>query len=102
MAEISPAPVLAYSLDPENGLIKSCADKGWRTITAYKDQLILKIGHENVHSFGVSESEYLTQSASPEKLGWMMAGIAAAWATGISFETIETGIQTFMPEEMME
>jgi UDP-N-acetylmuramyl tripeptide synthase len=30
----------------------------------------------------------------------MMAAIAAAWATGIPFATIDTGIQTFMPEEL--
>jgi cyanophycin synthetase len=101
LIEISPAPVLAYSLDVDHSLIKRCADQGWRTITAMKDQLVLRMGYEKVYVFSVAESEFLTQNTTPEKLGWMMAAIGAAWATGISFETIQTGIQTFMPEEII-
>jgi cyanophycin synthetase len=101
LIEISPAPVILFSIDEDNSLITTQADKGSQNVIAVKDQIVLRTGHEQAHVFSIADSEFLSQNGSPEKLGWMMAAIAAAWATGIPFETIETGIQTFIPEETL-
>jgi len=101
IAEISPAEVMYYGLDANNPTLSNFALQGGRSIIIEQDQMILRHGNEQVHVFNLNDSEYLKQDSHSSRLSYMMAAVGAAWALGLPFQTIETGIETFFSEELV-
>jgi len=100
MAEISPAEVMFYSIDPSNTALTNLANEGGRNVTFLDQKIILRQGFNHIYSFAVKESDFLNQDESTSNLSAMLAAVAATWASGLPFEIIETGIETFLPEEV--
>ena len=50
----------------------------------------------------MKESDFLNQDENSSNLSAMLAAVSATWASGLPFEIIETGIETFMPEEVTQ
>jgi cyanophycin synthetase len=100
LIDVASSPYLVLSIDQDNALIQASAQNGLRNIIQINDQIVLRTGFDIDHSFSMKDAEFFAPHTNSEKVRWMMAAIAAAWATGIPFATIDTGIQTFMPEEL--
>ena len=99
MADISPAEVMFYSPDPSNAALTDLANKGGRSITLSDNKIILRQGFHLVYSFSIDESHFLNQDQKLAYVSPMLAAVGAAWAVGLPYEIIETGIATFLPEE---
>jgi len=99
MADISPAEVMFYSPDPSNAALTDLANKGGRSITLSDHKIILRQGFHLVYSFSIDESHFLNQDQKLAHVSPMLAAVGAAWAVGLPYEIIETGIATFLPEE---
>ena len=99
MADISPAEVMFYSPDPSNAALTDLANKGGRSITLSDNKIILRQGFHLVYSFSIDESHFLNQDQKLAHVSPMLAAVGAAWAVGLPYEIIETGIATFLPEE---
>lgn len=99
MADISPAEVMFYSPDPSNAALTDLANKGGRSITLADHKIILRQGFHLVYSFSIDESHFLNQDQKLAHVSPMLAAVGAAWAVGLPYEIIETGIATFLPEE---
>jgi cyanophycin synthetase len=102
MAEISPAEVMFYSIDPSNTALTNLANKDGRNVTFLDQKIILRQGFNHIYSFAVAESSFLNQDENSKNLSAMLAAVAATWASGLPFEIIETGIETFLPEEVAQ
>lgn len=101
IAQISPAEVMYYGLDASNSILVEFAKQSGRSVISQKNQIILRQGNDQVYAFSLSDSEYLREDPQSHQLSYMMAAVGAAWAIGIPFQTIETGIETFFPEEVL-
>ena len=99
MADISPAEVMFYSPDPSNAALTDLANKGGRSITLSDHKIILRQGFHLAYSFSIDESHFLNQDQKLAHVSPMLAAVGAAWAVGLPYEIIETGIATFLPEE---
>jgi len=101
IAQISESEVMYYGLDASNPIVSDFALQGGRSIVTQQDQIILRHGNEQVYAFNLTDSEYLKQDVQSSRLSCMMAAVGAAWAIGLPFQTIETGIETFFSEELV-
>ena len=101
MAKISESEVIFYGIDASTPLLSDFSLQGGRSIITQQQQMILRHGNEQVYVFNLDDSEYLKQDEQSSRVSYMMAAVGAAWALGLSFQTIETGIETFFSEELI-
>jgi cyanophycin synthetase len=99
MAEISPAEVMFYSVDPSHAALTNLANKGGRSVTLNDQKITLRQGFNHIYAFELNESEFLKHDEFSDHLSAMLAAVGAMWAVGLPFEILETGIATFLPEE---
>jgi len=99
MAEISPAEVMFYSVDPSHAALTNLANKGGRSVTLIDQKITLRQGFNHIYAFALNESEFLKYDEFSDHLSAMLAAVGAMWAVGLPFEILETGIATFLPEE---
>lgn len=99
MAEISPAEVMFYSMDPSHAALTAKAGAGGRTVTFVDQKIVLRKGEHHVYSFILPESGFLPQVGFEAHLSALLAAVGATWAVGLPFEILETGIATFLPDE---
>ena len=97
MAELCDGQVIFFSEDPNSEVVKTHLQNGGRVVLVGKQQITLKSGKLDQKSIPVprhSESD----STAPWRGMNLGAAIAAAWALDISFNVIEAGAETFVPD----
>ena len=99
IAEISPGKELIFfSQDGQHEQFKAHLASGGRAVIAQGDGIDLQQGAVTLYRIPLNDIAYVQSDKTPKKMLELMAAIAAVWSINLSFETIESGLEAFMPE----
>ncbi len=97
MAKNCPGQVTFFALDPHHPVIATHRAQGKRVLFVEDDQMVAMQGKMQVR-IPLSEVPLTRGGAIGFQIENAMASVAAAWATGLSWETIVKGLSTFISD----
>ena len=97
MAQNCPGEVTFFALDPHHPVIATHRAQGKRVLFVEDDQMVAMQGKMLVR-IPLSEVPLTRRGAIGFQIENAMASVAAAWATGVSWETIAKGLSSFISD----
>ena len=100
MVELCDGEVVFYAVDPTTQSLLAHVADGGRAVFARDGRLVIASGRNEVVLSKLSAFSCLTHPTRPLSLDALLAGVAAAWAFGLSNDLIVAGLITFSREEV--
>jgi len=97
MAQNCPGEVTFFALDPHHPVIATHRAQGKRVLFVEDDQIVAMQGKMQVR-IPLSEVPLTRRGAIGFQIENAMASVAAAWATGLTWETIIKGLSSFISD----
>ena len=95
MAEVCPGTVIFFSVDRLHPVLNTHRAQGKRVVFCDNGQLVCSEGGQE-HSIPLSAIPLTRNGTISFQVENAMASVAAAWALGLSWKTIEAGLATFV------
>jgi cyanophycin synthetase len=92
--------VIYFSLNPENKVIKSHLEAHHKAVLAHADAIYLYQGEQQIYRISLNDIAYIQEHKNSKRMMELLASIAALWAIDIPLETIETGLEAYLPESL--
>jgi cyanophycin synthetase len=101
IAKINPGKELIYfSLNSESNVIKNHLQAGHKAVVAHTDAIHLYQGTIQTYRISLNDIAYLQAQKNSKRMMELLASIAALWAIDVPLETIETGLEAYLPESL--
>ena len=97
MAELCDGEVVLYAEDGNLAALAAHRDQGGRVVFMQGDVLMQAHGDQIYSLINLAKNQRVAARMLPETV--MLASVAAAWAMGLTAETIITGLETFEPAQ---
>lgn len=98
MAELCDGEVMFFGVDANHPVIAGHRARGGRAVALRDGRLLLIAGEAETALARTADIPYLAAGDQPGRTENLLAGIAAAWALGVSDDLICAGITTFAPD----
>jgi cyanophycin synthetase len=97
MAELCDGEVVLYAVDSTLAALAAHRDQGGRVVCMQGDVIMQAHGDQMYSLIDLAKNQRVAARMLPETV--MLASVAAAWAMGLTSETIITGLETFEPAQ---
>ena len=97
MAELCDGEVVLYAVDSTLAALAAHRDQGGRVVFMQGDFIMQAHGDQMYSLIDLAKNQRVAARMLPETV--MLASVAAAWAMGLTSETIITGLETFEPAQ---
>jgi cyanophycin synthetase len=97
MAELCDGEVVLYAVDNSLAALAAHRDQGGRVVFMQGDVIMQAHGDQMYSLIDLAKNQRVAARMLPETV--MLASVAAAWAMGLTSETIITGLETFEPAQ---
>jgi len=97
MAELCDGEVVLYAVDGTLAALAAHRDQGGRVVFMQGDVIMQAHGDQIYPLIDLAKNQRVAARMLPETV--MLASVAAAWAMGLTSETIITGLETFEPAQ---
>lgn len=96
MARLCDGEVIFFALDPALPVITEHQARGGRTVCVHGDELVLTTADGASTLIELSAIPFLNGERANDSVACVLAAVGAAWALGIAFHVIRTGVETYI------